>query len=134
VTLTGYTFLGGAMSLPDAVEGKLVLTRVNDPSLGNRFLGSWIGDRPDTEQDEKHFIKFNENGKFDDSATDTFDKQWFCTDGVLYIVNRSNDMDNDKSHVTPLVPTFDDSDSVVTLSAPDGSPRMRLARMSDGRG
>jgi hypothetical protein len=133
-TLFANQFLDGSTYISDAPEGNIVLSKVNDPTLGIRFIGSWMADRPDTEQDEKETITFNENGVFEDSGADTFGKQWFYTDGMLYFITRSNDMGNDKSHITPLVPAFDESEAAVTLSTPDGTPRLTMTKKSSGRG
>jgi hypothetical protein len=133
-TLFAIPFVDGSKSISNAPEGNIVLSKVNDSTLGDRFIGSWMADRPDTQQDERETITFNASGAFDDAAADTFAKQWFCTDGMLYVIARPNDMGNDKSHITPLVPAFDESGSIVTLSAPDGSPRLTMTKKSFGRG
>jgi hypothetical protein len=116
------------------LDGNIVLAKVNDPTLGDRFIGSWIVERTDSQQADKETVHFSENGTFDDHAIDTFGKQWFCTDGILYIVTRPNDTGNDKSHMTPLIPVFDESGTVATLSNTDGSPRLKMSKMNSGRG
>ncbi len=127
-------FVGGSKPISNAAEGSIVLSKVNDPALGDRFIGSWMADRADTQEDERETITFDANGTFDDTAADTFAKQWFCTDGVLYVITRPNDVGNDKSHITPLVAAFDESGSIVTLSTPDGSPRLTMTKKTPGRG
>ena len=133
-TLLATQFVAGSKSISNGPEGNIVLSKVNESALGDRFIGSWMVDRPDTQQDERETITFSANGAFDDAAADTFSKQWFCTDGMLYVIARPNDMGNDKSHITPLVPAFDESGSIVTLSTPDGSPRLTMTKKSSGRG
>jgi hypothetical protein len=132
-TLFAMQLVGGGKSASNA-PGSIVLSNVNDSNLGDRFIGSWTADRPDTEQDEKEPITFSANGVFDDAAADTVGKQWFCADGVLYVISRANDMDNDRSHITPLVPAFDESGITVTLSAPDGSPRLTMNKANSDHG
>lgn len=133
-TLIVIQFVDGSKPISSAAEGDIVLSKVNDPALGDRFIGSWMADRPDTQEDERVTITFDANGAFDDTAADTFAKQWFCTDGVLYVIARPNDVGNDKSHITPLVPAFDESGSIVTLSTPDGSPRLTMTKKTSDRG
>jgi hypothetical protein len=133
-TLLAIQFLDGSKSVSNATEGNIVLSNVNESTLGDRFIGSWMVDRLDSQKDEREFITFSTNGAFGDAASDTFGKHWFCTDGMIYIITRANDVGNDKSHIVPLVPDFDESGSVVTLSTPDGSPRLTMTKISSGRG
>jgi hypothetical protein len=127
-TLIAIQFVSGEKSISNTPEGNIVLSKVNDSALGDRLLGSWMADRPDTQHDEGEPITFSSNGAFHDAADDTFGKQWFCTDGVLYVITRSKDTGNDKSHITPLVPDFDQTGSLVRLSTPDGSPRLTMTK------
>jgi hypothetical protein len=136
-TLLAIQFLDGSKSVFNATEGNegnIVLSNINESTLGDRFVGSWMVNRLDSQQDKREIITFSTNGAFGDAASDTFGKHWFCTDGVLYIITRANDVGNDKSHIVPLVPAFDESGSVVTLSTPDGSQRLTMTKIGSGRG
>jgi hypothetical protein len=131
-TLLVIQFVDGAKSATKSTEGDVVLSKINDPILGDRFIGSWMADRSDTQENERETIAFAASGAFEDAAADTFCKQWFCTDGMLYVIARPNDVGNDKSHITPLVPTFNESGSMVTLLTPDGFPRLTMTKTGLG--
>ena len=126
--------LRSRLNTPRAIETadhKIVLTRVNDASLGDRFIGTWIVDRTDTPEDEREFVAFDSNGTYSDDATNAFGQQWFCTGGLIYLVSRAKGVAHGKSCIVPLVPVFNDSGSVVTLSPPGGAPRLTMTKLSN---
>jgi hypothetical protein len=107
---------------------------LHDEELGNRFLGRWIVNRNDTTDDQDAIVTFNASGNFTDNMDDTFDTRWFCDNGNVFLVNRSNDSSEGNAVVTPLIPTFNANADTVTLSPIRGDYKITLTRSVAGGG
>jgi len=106
----------------------VVLKDIRDTELGDKFHGQWKIDDLRTPSSDDGQVTFTSSGKYLDDDTDTFDTRWFCCDGMIYFVSRSTDIRNDRSHMFPLVPVFDNTGNTVTLSPPGASPRVTMTK------
>lgn len=106
----------------------IALVDLHDEELGNRFLGHWIVNRNDTTDDQDAIVTFNASGDFTDDTADTFDTRWFCDNGMIFLVNRSNDISRGNAIVTPMIPAFNATDGTITLSPIQGDYKLTMTR------
>lgn len=107
----------------------VALAGVHDEELAGRLLGQWDVNDPRILDVSKSMLSFHPDGRLERDSN--FNERWFCRDGVIYIISsRVDDAggQDEKDHLVPLVPEFDETTGSLLLTSAWGDPRLLLTR------